>query len=99
MTTQPQYTHSTVFERTIDWDFGKITVTPRMLSVFAHIDGKRSLSEIEEVYDISSAQLFGDVQRLHNLDLIKMCVPDHLVPLQSVKTEVYRESSQQTMAA
>ncbi len=98
MTTKPQYNHSTVFETSIDWDFGKIFVTPRMLGVLAHIDGKRSLAEIEELFNISNAHLFGDIQRLHELELIKTCVPDHLIPLQAIKSEVYRESSQQTMA-
>ena len=75
MTENLPYNLSLVFERTSNWDFGEITVSYSMLRILSLIDGQRTIAEICESLNLTYDLLFSDIQRLHELHLIKIFVP------------------------
>lgn len=69
------YNLSMIFEKTTDWHFPEVTVTHRMIRILSMINGKHSLAEIYEKLDLTYEALFGDLQYLHDLRLIKTADP------------------------
>ena len=71
------YNLSMVFDKTPEWDFDRIKITHRMLLILAHIDGLRTLAELEENLNLQYEDLFSDLQKLHGMQLIKIIPPQH----------------------
>lgn len=75
MTASPAYNLSMVFERTSNWDFGEVTMTHRMLRVLALTDGDTSVAEICQTLDMTYDALFSDLQKLHEMRLVRIQTP------------------------
>lgn len=56
--------------RTNQWNFGKITVTPRMLRILACVDGNASLGDIAEELSLTFKELCHEVEQLHEYKLV-----------------------------
>ena len=69
------YNLSMVFEQTADWDFAEVTLTSRMIRTLAIVNGKTSVAQLCEALDETYADLFSDLQNLHELRLIKLAPP------------------------
>lgn len=101
MNSNTLYNLSMFFERTSNWHFSEITLTHRMLSILSMINGERSLAEIYEKLSLTYDSLFGDLQHLHDLHLIRMAKPVTIpkpVPktAQKKKTGYYRGTAIET---
>ena len=71
----PAYNLSMVFEQTSDWNFAEVILTARMIRTLALVNGETSVAELCEAMDETYADLFSDLQKLHELRLIKLAPP------------------------
>lgn len=58
------------FVRTENWNFGEISLTPRMLRVLSCIDGVTALADVEKQVGVSFEDLCNDIYHLLHLSLI-----------------------------
>lgn len=58
------------FMRTEEWNFGEISITPRMLQVLSCISGKTTLTQIERRLSFSFEDLCNEIYNLLHLNLI-----------------------------
>lgn len=69
---------SMAFKRTENWNFGEISITPRMLKVLSCIRGTTRLIDIEKEIPISFEELCNELYSLLSLKLIAFA--DHDSP-------------------
>ena len=65
------------FMRTKEWNFGEISLTPRMLRVLSCIKGKTTLSDIERRLSVSFEELCNEIYNLLHLNLITFAENAH----------------------
>lgn len=58
------------FVRTQEWNFGEISMTPRMLRVLSCIEGVTALADIEKQVAVSFEELCNEIYNLLHLNLI-----------------------------
>ncbi len=58
------------FVRTQNWNFGEVSMTPRMLRILSCIQGVTALADIEKQVSVSFEELCNEIYNLLHLNLI-----------------------------
>lgn len=88
------YNLAIVFEKTGNYNFGTITITPRSLRILAIVDGKKNIAEIKEEVGLSYEEVYHEIQSLHDLNLVEMVDTAPLFAVEEkVKAVNYRGTS------
>lgn len=64
------YSQYISFMRTTEWNFGTITITPRMLRVLSCIKGVTSIEKVKPQLSMSFEELCSEIYNLLHLNLI-----------------------------
>ena len=66
------YNLTMTFGKTENYNFGEVTVTPRLLRVLSLIDGKRNVAAIKEKLGLGYDEIYRELQVLHDLSLVQI---------------------------